>query len=110
MMHYLYTRAQSNGDKEAHQQLIDEVQHRMNEESVFLSVFPHHQSNELVSQPTDFDCLRYLVEVHDASCGKFSDYSLKYVKHLAHTCETESAEMVQSYAQLLAHTCINTIA
>ena len=42
MMHYLYTRVQRNGDNEAHQQLIDEIQHRMNEESVFLNVFPHH--------------------------------------------------------------------
>lgn len=84
----------------------------MNEDAVFLNVFPHHQNmaNDLFVQPIDFDCLRFLVTVHDENCGRFSDYSLKYVKHLAHACETETPEMVQNYGYLIADTCRNIIA
>jgi hypothetical protein len=73
---------------------MDELQHRMDIDSVFSSVFPHHNANELVFAPKNFDCLRSMIKAHDESCGRFTDYSLKYVRHLVHTCETETPEMV----------------
>jgi hypothetical protein len=67
----------------------------MNSDEIFKNVFPHHaEVNDLVVQPDNFDCLRSLISVHDEFCGKFDDYSLKYIKHLVHTCETETPEMV----------------
>lgn len=110
MMNYLYDRVESVGDTESYQELMDELYHRMSEDSVFLSVFPHHRNIDLVAQPTEFDCLRYMIAVHDENCGRFSDYSLKYVKHLVHTCETETETMIQQYAELLASTCLSVIA
>lgn len=44
----------------------------------------------MVITPTDYDCLRRLMELHEEHCGRFDDYSLKYVRHLVHACETES--------------------
>lgn len=82
----------------------------MDEDAVFASVFPHHKDIELVVQPRNFDCLRYMMKAHDDNCGAFSDYSLKFVKHLVHTCETETSEVVANYAVLLAETCYNVIA
>jgi len=29
-----------------------------------------------------------MVDAYEGFCGKFTDYSLKYGKHLAHACET----------------------
>ena len=45
---------------------------------------------ELKILPTDFDCLKELIETHDTHCGKFDDYSLKYVKHIVQACETSN--------------------
>lgn len=89
-MHYLTDRASRNGGVDAHSELMAEIQLRMNADSVFKNVFPHHatMNEELVVVPQNFDCLRYLMSVHDEHCGRFDDYSLKYVKHLVHTCET----------------------
>jgi len=43
---------------------------------------------ELRILPTDFDCLKELIETHDRDCGKFDDYSLQFVKHIVQACET----------------------
>ena len=48
--------------------------------------------------------------IHDQHCGRFSDYSLKYVKNLVHTCETETSETIAHYSQLIASTCSSVIA
>jgi hypothetical protein len=56
----------------------------------------------------DFDCLRFLVNVHNDSCGNFEDYSLQYVKYLVHTCETESVEVISDIAANLVHACQTT--
>ena len=39
-------------------------------------------------EPKNFDCLRLLVDTYERACGKFDDYSLKYVKYLVNECET----------------------
>jgi hypothetical protein len=45
------------------------------------------------------------MKIHDDKCGKFDDYSLQFVKHLVHTCETSGSEAVQSYAQKIEQAC-----
>jgi len=89
-LHYLSKRAERNGGPKAHQELKDEIDHRMYVDSLFAKTFPDHQNNELVTDITDYDCLRFLIDSTEQSCGRFTDYSLKYVKNLAHICETSS--------------------
>ena len=60
-------------------------------------------------QPTDFNCLRYLVDTHDEFCTPFEDYSLKYVKYLVNTCETETQDEVQKVALKLKEVCSITM-
>ena len=106
-MHYLYKRAERNGNDETHSELMDEIQKRMNSDALFKNVFPHHaEMNDLVVVPNDFECLRKMMAIHDDHCGRFDDYSLKYVKHLVHTCETETPDMIDKYAQLIVNTCL----
>ena len=40
--------------------------------------------------PKDFDCLRSLVGTYEAHCGKFDDYSRKFIKYLVRECEQPS--------------------
>ena len=89
-MHYLSKRVERNGGKQAHQELKEEIEHRMYVDGLFAKTFPQHQTNELVTDITDYDCLRFLIDSTEESCGRFSDYSLKYVKNLVHICETSS--------------------
>ena len=61
-------------------------------DALFSEAFPKHFGKdadevELTVQPEDFECLRFMMDVTEENCGKFSDYSLKYVKHLVHVCE-----------------------
>ena len=44
--------------------------------------------------PSDFDCFRDLVDFYEQNCKPFEDYSLQYVKHLVHACETESSSAI----------------
>ena len=76
-------------------------------DELFSSNFPDHQSNEMTSQPEDFDCLRYMIDTTEASCGRFSDYSLKYVKNLVHICENSNTFEVYEAQQKIAAFCRN---
>jgi hypothetical protein len=104
-LHYLYRQLQRNAGPDSHQELIDELQHRLNEDTLFTELFPHHAGIDLVAQPLDFDCLRFLVNTHDEHCGRFSDYSLKHVKHFAHACETESPKMINMIGSAIEEAC-----
>ena len=91
-LHYLFNIVQNGGGVDAHQALKDEIDHRMFIDKLFAETFPKHFGEnanelELTVQPEDFECLRFLMEVVENNCGRFSDYSLKYVKHLVHVCE-----------------------
>jgi hypothetical protein len=51
-MHYLYKRAERNGGEVAQRELIEELESRMDADSLFNKVFAHHaEANELVVVP-----------------------------------------------------------
>jgi hypothetical protein len=104
-MHYLSKRAERNGGQEAHQALKDEIDHRMFADELFQKTFPSHQDNELVTDISDYDCLRFMIDSTEQSCGRFSDYSLKYVKNLVHICETSSPMEINVAAQDISKFC-----
>jgi len=37
--------------------------------------------------PTNFDCLKHLVNFYEAKCAKLSGYDLQYVKYFVRECE-----------------------
>lgn len=37
--------------------------------------------------PKDYSCLRSLVETFENNCGKFTDYSRKFIRYLVRECE-----------------------
>ena len=45
------------------------------------------------------------MESTENNCGKFSDYSLKYVKHLVHVCENQDEAGVYEVANKIADFC-----
>ena len=88
-LQYLYNRVMKNGDEEAHNDLIDELNHRKNVDRIFKTTFADNFNDpQLVYRPQNFDCLRALYTNYEDNCGFFEDYSLKYVKYLVNACET----------------------
>ena len=109
-MHYLYKRIERNGGEDAHQELVNELQSRMQSDNLFKNVFAHHaEANELIVVPENFQCLRFLMSVHDVHCGRFDDYSLKFVKHLVHACETVEPHAIAAVAELIEQHCASNI-
>lgn len=89
-MHHLYAKVSTTGNHKAHIDLSTEINHRMRTDHVFEEFREMSASNgdETAYAPKDFDCLRMLVDTYEQECGRFDDYSLKYVKYLVNECET----------------------
>lgn len=110
-LHYLFNRVTKNGGEQAHQDLKDELEHRMYIDKLFAEAFPKHfgpyaaEDFKLTVQPSDYNCLRYLMSSVENSCGRFTDYSLKYVKHLVHVCENQDEAGVAEAARKVAEFC-----
>jgi len=89
-LHYLYSKVQANPTLENTKELTAELEHRMQVDEYFATVFPNHidavKSNS-TPLPTDFDCYRSLIEAYETSCERMDDYSLKYMKAFVAECE-----------------------
>ena len=104
-LHYLYSKVAREGGEQAHSELIAEIESRMFHDNIYNTVFAHHANQELVAQPEDFECLRFTMDSVEESCGKFTDYSLKYVHRLVHICETEDAFGVEAAQNKISEYC-----
>jgi hypothetical protein len=89
-------------------ELDKEIAHREAEAKMFATVF-EDQTGELVVQPRNFNCLRYMVDAREKDCGKFSDYSLQFVRHFVHACETYAPlEIEAAISRISAHCSANS--
>ena len=94
---YMQQRTYRNDATSEHFSALEaELKHRSDTDKLFGEVFAHHDDPEvtLVAVPTDFECLRDLYYTFEEYCKPFEDYSLKYVKHFVHMCETESQSQI----------------
>ena len=88
-LHHLYAHISEKGGHKLHLDMTEELTQRMRIDHVFEDFMPLHlRASEQSVLPTNFDCLRQLVDTYEQSCGKFTDYGLKYVKYLVQTCES----------------------
>lgn len=73
------------------QALSAEIKERLFADHKFaeLSQFFSFPVDALLTQtsPEDFGCLKDSVKVFEQTCGKFTEYSLKYVQFLVTVCE-----------------------
>ena len=54
--------------------------------------------------PTNFECLKTVVDAHDKECGKFDDYSLKYAKNIVQACE-HGSHTTESLVAIMKTSC-----
>ena len=89
-LHYLYSQVMANPSAEATTALTEALNQRMVVDKRFNAMFPNHMTafnKSEISAPTDYSCYRTLIDTYEASCGKFDDYSMKYMKIFAAECE-----------------------
>jgi len=100
-LHHLFNVYSKTGAEVDRQRLMEEISHRGNVDTHWATIFGgHNTENFTVEKVEDFDCYRFLVNTYEASCGRFSDYSLKYAKNLAYACnkfdEKDLADLVKN--------------
>ena len=89
-LHYLYSQVMLNPSTEATDALTTALNQRMVVDKRFNEMFPVHMEafkQSEISAPSDYNCYRTLIDTYEASCGKFDDYSMKYMKIFAAECE-----------------------
>jgi len=89
-LHQLYWNVKNDPTIENMHALEAELKMRTTIDERFQALFPHHLDaikNKAYPLPTDFDCLRNLVETYEESCEKLNDYSLKWVSAFVAECE-----------------------
>lgn len=107
-IHHLYARVMQNGNHKAHLDLSSEINYRMRVDHVFQEFASLSVANDFngYHEPRNFDCLRLLIDTFEQACGKFDDYSLKYVKYLVNECETlEFPAMADASVHKIQHVC-----
>ena len=86
---------------EAFESLEKEIAHRQYYDTLFATLFG--DSANAPETPQDFDCLRKMVESVEDSCGRFSSYSLKYVRSLANMCDTQPEKVQETLKKVEEH-------
>ena len=89
--------------------LMEEIAHRGQMDTIFKTAF-HGLEDFSLERVEDYDCYRYMVNSFETACGKFSDYSLKYAKFMAYTCNTKTEEEVQNIVNKFSGICTEVFA
>jgi hypothetical protein len=111
-MHHLYSKALNTHQRKVKIDLMSQLNHMMMVDEVFANFLdrPAHnlyhcrviENGECMDKyiPTDFNCLRTLMQTFEDNCGKFSDYSRRYVKYLVRECEQPTMSIEESMSKI----------
>jgi len=89
-LHYLYNQVMLNATPEATDALTTALNQRIVVDKRFAEMFPVHMeafNNNDTPVPTDYKCYKSLIDTYENACGKFDDYSMKYMAIFAAECE-----------------------
>ena len=117
-LHFLMGRYNSNKGLFAHDDLANEIRHRMALDTAFFSLFPDiyevdgtvpNPEKAALRVPKDFDCLRFLLEAFENKCMPFSDYGLGHIKYIVEYCETNKTSAIVEKAVDMGNVCANLV-
>lgn len=99
-LNYLYNKVIRDPSMQNHAELQDEISMRMKVDTIFNIIGNGDKTNFVL--PTNYQCLKTLVNAYENYCAKFNDYSLKYVKYLVRECETSGRTVDESITRIQA--------
>lgn len=90
-MHYLYYKHLRENTNESAEALKEEIDEREELDAIFTD-FDNllGLNNATPATPTNFECLRDVMETYEAECGKFSEYGLKKIRSMVNACESNT--------------------
>ena len=92
------------GSPEAYAELQAEIEHRQFVDELFNS--EHFEiTRNAPATPENYDCLKMMVQGAEDMCGKFTAYSLKYVRKLSNVCDTKTPEEIADIYVKIGHYC-----
>ena len=106
-LHYLINRHARELTTETQEELNLEIRSRRLYDDLFLELGELIQ-NSSNSIRTRIECYRDMIESLEDSCGKTSDYGLKYFSHLFDLCACDSCDHKQAKVLFTKH-CLNAI-
>jgi len=114
-LQYHYNRYMNEPSAENQEALEAELAHRSKTDKIFADLFPRHLEtikNKEWPLPTDFVCLRKMVDNFETHCEKLTDYSLKWVSAFVTECEgmkSMTTQEMESHYNNIQATCNSTI-
>lgn len=89
-------------------ELNEEIMSRKYFDDIFSNIQKVHEHLPLASN-TDFDCYKKMIGHFEATCGKFSEYGMKYMRSFYdicyHAANSDSKNMVSEVIGLVNKAC-----
>lgn len=96
-LQYLKNQYETSATEENKQALNDEIQSMRVHDLRFIKFVQQMKTKNLQSNGvTNFECLKAAVQSWETSCGKLSEYGLKYVSELNKACMINNSNKIQS--------------
>jgi legumain len=100
-LYYLQNKHKNLQSSASASELAEEMASIAKYDSTFSKIAREFNLNTDVKvRDIDFACLKQRVALYEELCGKFSDYGLKYVKHIHYTC-SQGVDLVDFELSLL---------
>jgi legumain len=84
-LHYLINKHANELSEESMSALNEEILSRKSFDDLFTAIRVHHDDVEM-AKDTDFDCYKNIINFFEATCGKFSEYGMKYMRSFYDVC------------------------
>lgn len=87
-LHYLINKHANELSEESMSALNEEILSRKTFDDIFANIRVHHE-NVAMAKDTDFDCYKNIINYFEATCGKFSEYGMKYMRSFYDVCQNK---------------------
>ena len=112
-MYHLYAKSLHSPNRKIKISMMKQLNHMMMVDEVF-SEFVDSSAHDInhcrfkkedgqcgdIFIPKDYECLRGFVDVFESHCGKFTDYSRRFIKYLVRECEQPSMDKKVAFEKL----------
>lgn len=102
-LHYLIDRHANEMSENSMNELNEEIMMRKFYDEMFVTVRALH-ANSPVATDTDFDCYKDMINFHEAHCGRFTEYGMKYMRSYYDICQHQKDSIVDA-KKIVMETC-----
>lgn len=94
-LHYLIDKHANEMNDNSMAELNEEIMMRKTFDSIFTEIKPLHEDKP-IALDTDFDCYKNLINFFERTCGKFTEYGMKYMRSFYDICAHKTEAIVHT--------------